>query len=189
VGASGAYMVAAQSKEIWATGASSVGSIGVILQLTEYPELLKKLGITQFSVTAGKYKDAGAPYRSMTATEKAMLQESVDIIYGQFVDWVAKGRKMPRQKVLELATGWVWPGSKAKELGLVDHIGNYTDALLAAGKAGGIAGYPAVVDYGQGGFGDLLGSLSESLSGLAAPGAPWKTPLPSSGDIGPAVPR
>jgi protease-4 len=189
VGASGAYMVAAQSKEIWATGASSVGSIGVILSLTEYPELLKKLGITQFSITAGKYKDAGAPYRSLTATEKAMLQENVDLIYGQFVDWVAKGRKMPRDKVLGLATGWVWPGSKAKELGLVDHVGNYTDALLAAGKAGGITGYPAVVDYGQGGLGDLLGSLSESLSGLAVPAAPWKSPAPSFGEIGPAVPR
>jgi protease-4 len=189
VGASGAYMVAAQSREIWATGASSVGSIGVILQLTEYPELLNKLGITQFSIHAGKYKDAGAPYRSLTATEKAMLQENVDTIYGQFVDWVAKGRKMPRAKVLELATGWVWPGTKAKELGLVDHIGNYTDALLAAGKAGGIRGYPSTVEYGQAGLADILSNLAGSLSGLAAPTAPWKAPSPASGVPTPALPR
>jgi protease-4 len=113
----------------------------------------------------------------------------VDTIYGQFVDWVAKGRKMPRDKVLALATGWVWPGSKARELGLVDKIGNYTDALLAAGKAGGITGYPAVVDYGQPGLSDILGNLAGSLSGLAAPGAPWKTPAPASGAQTPALPR
>jgi protease-4 len=167
VGASGAYMVASQSDEIMATAASDVGSIGVILQLTEYPELLKKIGVKQFAIKAGKYKDAGAPWRSLTPTEAALFQQDADLVYEQFIGYVAEGRDMEPDKVRELATGWAWPGERAKELGLVDRIGNYSDAVQRTGELGGIKGYPAVVDYGATGLLDLFGESSGGLSRFA----------------------
>jgi protease-4 len=169
VGASGAYMVASQSKEIWSTGASDVGSIGVIMQLTEYGELLAKIGVKQFAITSGKYKDAGAPWTKLTPTEREMFQADADMVYEQFIALVAKGRNMPVARVRELATGWAWPGEKARQLGLVDHIGNYTDALLAAGKAGGIKGYPTTVDYRRNNVLDVFSGLNSVSALLRAP--------------------
>jgi protease-4 len=187
MGASGAYMAAAQADQIWSTGASDVGSIGVILELTEYGDLLKKLGVNQFAITAGKYKGVGAPWGTLTAEEHKMLQADIDLVYEQFIDWVAKGRKMDRAKVRDLATGWAWPGQRAKELGLVDHLGNYSDALLAAGKAGGIKGYPATVEYQSGGLGDIFSNLAGGL-GFTPPIMPAQTPAPK-GTYVPIVPR
>jgi protease-4 len=187
MGASGAYMAAAQADQIWSTGASDVGSIGVILELTEYGDLLKKLGVNQFAITAGKYKGVGAPWGTLTTQERAMLQADIDLVYGQFIDWVAKGRKMDKARVRELATGWAWPGQRAKELGLVDHLGNYSDALVAAGKAGGISGYPATVDFESGGLGGFFSGLAGGL-GFTPPATPAQTPAPK-GTYVPIVPR
>jgi len=176
IGASGAYMVASQSREIWSTGASDVGSIGVIMQLTEYGELLAKIGVKQFAITSGKYKAAGAPWAELTPKEREMFQADADMVYEQFIALVAKGRRMPVARVRALATGWAWPGQRAKELGLVDHLGNYTDALMAAGKAGGIEGYPATVDYGRSTVLDVLSNLSGASSLLPAPSGALSAP-------------
>jgi protease-4 len=176
VGASGAYMAASQSDEIWSTGASDVGSIGVIMQLTEYGDLLAKIGVKQFAITSGKYKDAGAPWGKLTPKEREMFQADADMVYEQFIALVAKGRSMPVAKVRELATGWAWPGQRAKELGLVDHIGNYTDALLAAAKAGGIKGYPSTVEYGRANVFDVFSGLAGAASLIKAPSATLPVP-------------
>ena len=182
MGASGAYMVASQSREIWSTGASDVGSIGVIMQLTEYGDLLAKIGVKQFAITSGKYKAAGAPWAKLSPKERAMFQADADMVYEQFIRLVAEGRKMPVAKVRELATGWAWPGERAKQLGLVDHIGNYSDALLAAGKAGGIKGMPSTVDFGRSNLLDVFSGLNGAASLLKAPSAvlpvPGLTTLP-----------
>jgi protease-4 len=158
-GASGAYMISSQSDWIVAGPGSDVGSIGVILEVPDLETLLNKLGVKFAVIHAGKYKDIGSPYRSLTATETKMLQEQVDIAYGQFIDLVAKGRKMPASKVRELATGMAWAGSQAKTYGLVDQIGTYNDALDKAAKLGGITGTPQVVDLGGTSFGNLLNAI------------------------------
>jgi protease-4 len=158
VGASGAYMVASQSDEIWAMPGSAVGSIGVISEIPNVGELLDKVGVDFQVITAGKYKDVGSPYRPLSKDERALIQGSVDEAYDQFIDIVAKGRKLPRSEVESMATGWVWSGEAGKELGLVDKLGTYKDALDAAAKRGGIDGDYDVVTYEQK-FGDLLGSL------------------------------
>ena len=190
VGASGAYMAASQSDQIWATGASDVGSIGVILELTEYGQLLSKLGIKQYAITSGKYKDAGAPWRELTPAERKMFQADMDLVYEQFIRLVAKGRKLPVAKVRALATGWAWPGEKAKELGLVDHIGDYSDALIAAGKAGGIKGYPETVDLDQPSLIDAVTGLSGTLSRLGGADALGSArSLVQPGASSPALPR
>lgn len=163
-GASGAYMVASQCDAIVAAPGSAVGSIGVILQVANLQQLLDKLGVKFAVITAGKYKDIGSPYRSLTTTETKLLKEQVDIDYEHFIELVAEGRKMTKDEVRELATGFAWAGSQAKTLGLVDEIGNYNDAVDRAAKLGKIDGEPEIVEFGQD---DYLGALS-SLVGLAS---------------------
>lgn len=171
VGASGAYMLASQSDEIWAMPGSAVGSIGVISEIPNVSGLLDKVGVEFQVITAGKYKDAGSPYRPLTKEETALIQGEVDDAYGQFIDIVADGRDMPRSKVESLATGWAWNGSKARELGLVDKIGTYKDALDSAADKGGIKGGYDVITYDDDQLGDVLSSLlgiSRKLDTLGA---------------------
>jgi protease-4 len=147
IGASGAYMVASQCSEIVASPGSAVGSIGVIMEIPNVAGLLDKLGVEFTTLTQGEYKDAGSPYRSVTPTESAMLEGQMEIAYEQFIADVALGREMSEAEVRELATGWVWLGSEALDLGLVDTLGNYDDAVDAAADLGGIEGEPYVVTY------------------------------------------
>jgi len=159
VGASGAYMVSSQAEKIFANPGSAVGSIGVITEIPNVEGLLDKVGVKFTTVTAGKYKDTGSMYRPLTATETALIQGSVDQVYEQFIGIVAEGRNMPRSKVESLATGWAWNGDQAKDLGLVDEIGTYRDALKAAAKLGGIQGEYETITYGSAQFEDLLNSI------------------------------
>lgn len=170
VGASGAYMLASQSDEIWAMPGSSVGSIGVIAEIPNVSQLLDKVGVEFQVITAGKYKDAGSPYRELSEDERALIQGEVDEAYDQFVDIVAEGRDMSRGDVEELATGWAWSGARAQELGLVDKLGTYEDALDAAAKRGGIEGDYEIITY-EDPLDSIFGSLftmSSRLDRIAA---------------------
>jgi protease-4 len=158
-GASGAYMVSSQADLIYAMPGSTVGSIGVIAEVPNIEGLLKKLGVQFVIITAGKYKGAGNPYEPLTPEERKLLQQDVDIVYNQFIDIVAVGRKMSRAEVEKLANGWAWPGTKAKELGLVDRIGGLSEAVDEAAKRGGIKGEPRIVEYPEYDPTQLLQSL------------------------------
>jgi protease-4 len=166
VGASGAYMIASQCDEIICTGSSDIGSIGVIMQVGDYSALLDKLGVKFISIHEGEFKDAGAPWRSLTATETAMLESDIKLVYDEFIAIVAKGRDMSDADVRKLATGWAWPGTRAKELGLVDTI-----AVAAAGKRGKIVGEPRIVTYTDESLSTLLRSLTLAVDRLGAIGA------------------
>jgi protease-4 len=159
VDASGAYMISSQATKIVANPGSAVGSIGVILEVVNAARLMDKVGLEFKVITAGKYKDAGSPYRAVTPEETAMLQSQIDEIYKQFIDIVADGRGMPRSKVESLATGWAWSGTEAKKLGLVDEIGTYQDALDLAAEIAKIDDYE-VETYEENDFGDLIGLLA-----------------------------
>ncbi len=159
VGASGAYMVASQSDVIIATPTSAVGSIGVITQIPNVSGLLEKLGIEFTTLTAGEYKDAGSPYRSLTETETAMIQTEIDFAYDEFIRMVAEGRDLSEDEVREMATGWAWSGTEAKKMGLVDEIGTYNDAVDKAVELGGIEGDYEVVDYDYLDYSDFLYNL------------------------------
>lgn len=163
IGASGAYMLASQADEIWAMPGSSVGSIGVIIEIPNVAGLLDKLGVEFQVITAGKYKDAGSPYRELTKQERALIKGEIDDAYKQFIDIVAKGRGMSVAEVTKLATGWAWSGERARELGLIDEIGTYQQALDATADIGGIKGDYDVVTYE-----DELGSLLSPLLGLSS---------------------
>lgn len=145
--ASGAYMVASQCDEIVAAPGSSVGSIGVIMEIPNVSGLLDKVGVEFTILAEGEYKDAGSPYRSVTDTESAMFKEQMKMAYDQFIADVATGRDMDEADVRELATGWVWLGTEAKDLGLIDTIGNYSDAVDRAAELGGIEGEPGIVTF------------------------------------------
>lgn len=171
VGASGAYMVASQCDEIVALPTSSIGSIGVITQIPNVAGLLDKLGVEFTVLTAGEYKDAGSPYRSLTPTETALIQQSVDNAYDEFIMIVAEGRGLPEGDVREMATGWAWSAREAREMGLVDTLGTYNDAVDRAAELGGIEGDPGIVTFGGTGYGDLLDYLLGVTSGLQRIGA------------------
>lgn len=149
VGASGAYYISSGADEIMSSPASMVGSIGVILSVPNLEELYKKLGISYVTIKQGKFKDIGSADRPMTEEEKQLLTKETEIIYEQFIHDVAEGRDMPEDKVREMATGMAWAGSEAKEMGLVDRLGNYQDAIMRAGELGKIKGEPRVVKYGK----------------------------------------
>jgi len=144
VGASGAYYVASACDKIYANQASVVGSIGVIMEWTNYGELLKWAKLKSVTLKAGALKDAGDPTRDMTPAEQAYFQGIVDNMHGQFVHDVATGRHVDASKILPLATGQVWTGDQALPLGLIDAEGGYRDALMDTAKQVGISGEPSI---------------------------------------------
>lgn len=145
VAASGGYYIAAAAQKIYANPGTITGSIGVILQFTNLEELFRKIGFRMEIVKSGPYKDVGNPGREMTPEERAYLQDLIDNVHQQFVRAVAEGRRMEEEKVQEVADGRIFTGEQAKELGLVDELGDLKDAINAAAKMAGIEGEPKVV--------------------------------------------
>ncbi|MBW4038631.1 MAG: signal peptide peptidase SppA [Acidobacteria bacterium] len=146
VGASGAYYIASACDKIYANPASVVGSIGVIMEWTNYGDLMRWAKLKNVTITRGDLKDAGDPTREMTPKEEAYFQSLVDNMYGQFVHDVAEGRHMPESKVALLATGQVWTGEQAVPLGLIDAQGGYRMALVDTARSVGINGEPNIVE-------------------------------------------
>ena len=145
VGASGGYYVACAADTIIANPATLTGSIGVILQFPVAEELLKKIGIKYEVVKSGENKDMGSWARSMTEKERKSLQSVVDDTYDQFVEAVSTSRRMEKEKVLEIADGSIFTGRQAKDLGLVDQLGDLQDAIKIAGEMVGIREFPKTV--------------------------------------------
>jgi protease IV len=145
VAASGGYYIAAPARLIFANPGTITGSIGVIMEFTNFQELLEKIGLRSQVVKSGKHKDIGSPVRPMSEEERALLQSLLDDVHSQFVDAVADGRKLDRQVVRILADGRIFTGRQAMELGLVDELGSLEAAVLRAGELGGIDGKPEVV--------------------------------------------
>jgi protease-4 len=143
--ASGAYYIASAADRIIANRSSSVGSIGVIMQIPNLEGLYEQLGIKYTTIKQGEFKDVGSPDRPITEEEVQMLEAQLKEIYEQFISDVADSRGMEISKVRELATGWVFLGTEALDLGLIDEIGNYKDAIKAAAELGGIKGEPVVI--------------------------------------------
>jgi protease-4 len=138
--ASGGYYVAAGADKIVASPGTITGSIGVIMQFVQLKELLEKIGISMEVLKSGEFKDIGSPHREMSDEEKELIQELITDIQDQFVEAVAEGRNLPVETVREIADGRVFSGAMAKELGLVDVLGNFQDAVDLAKKETGIEG-------------------------------------------------
>jgi protease-4 len=144
VGASGAYYIASACDGIYANDASVVGSIGVIMEWTNYGELYRWAKLKSVVIHAGELKDAGDPTHDVTPEEQAYFQGLVDNMYGQFIHDVATGRHTTDEKIKPLATGQVWTGQQSLPLGLIDHVGGFRSALMDTAKSVGISGEPSI---------------------------------------------
>jgi len=142
--ASGGYYIASACDEILANAGTLTGSIGVIMQLANIEELMKKVGVRGYNVKSGINKDIGSPFQPLSAEGRQILQSLVDNVHSQFVAAVAESRGMDEAEVRKLADGRVYSGAQAKDLGLVDQIGTLEDAIELAAKRAGIAGEPAL---------------------------------------------
>jgi protease-4 len=145
VGASGAYYIASACDKIYANDASVVGSIGVIMEWTNYGDLMRWAKLKNVVIHAGELKDAGDPTHDVTPQEQAYFQSLVDNMYAQFIHDVATGRHSTDDKIKPLATGQVWTGEQALPLGLIDKVGGYRTALIDTARDAGISGEPSVV--------------------------------------------
>jgi protease-4 len=132
IAASGGYYVAVAAEAIIARRTSITGSIGVIMSAWNFAEAAKKLGVEQIAIKSERtpYKDMLSPTRELAPAERKMLTGIVDELYDQFVSVVDEGRtNLDREQVLRAATGGIYTARQAKELGLVDDIGDYDTAL------------------------------------------------------------
>jgi protease-4 len=130
--ASGGYYVSMAADKIYANRNTLTGSIGVIIRTYNYQELADKIGVKDVTFKSGEQKDLLNPMRPVNEQEKAIMQSLVNESYGYFVDIVAKGRNMDRNQVLQLADGRIYSGTQAKNLGLVDYVGNLDQAIQGA---------------------------------------------------------
>jgi len=145
VAASGGYYISAPASKILANPGTITGSIGVIMEFTNFEELLQKIGLKSQVVKSGDHKDLGSPVRPMTPADRKILQDMINDVHQQFVAAVATGRELPEEKVMKLADGRIYTGRQAKDLGLVDELGNLQDAIMTAAKLAGIEDEPNIV--------------------------------------------
>jgi protease IV len=142
VAASGGFYIACGGEKIYANPGTLTGSIGVIFTFYNVQGLLKWAGVQVSPLTAGKMKDAGSPFKEMTADERAYFRGVLDDVHDQFIQAVADGRGLSVDQVKPVADGRVFTGRQAKEMKLVDALGGLEDAVAEAGRMGGIKGQP-----------------------------------------------
>lgn len=135
VAASGGYFVAMPADRIVAQPGTITGSIGVLAGKMVTPAMWEKVGLTFDQVDVGANANMWNASRSFSPAERERFDAWLDRIYDDFTTKVAEGRKLPKEKVLEIAKGRVWSGEDAKALGLVDELGGYATALKLAKEA------------------------------------------------------
>ena len=125
VAASGGYLIACAGDEIYANSSSIIGSIGVIYSSFGFTELIKKIGVERRVHTAGKNKSTLDPFLEEKKEDIERLKNIQLDLHKDFIDVVEKSRGSKLKKTeLELFSGEFWSGRKAKELGLIDGVGN-----------------------------------------------------------------
>ncbi len=145
--ASGGYYISAPASRIWAEPTTLTGSIGVFGIIPDASQLLtEKIGLKFDVVKTNAHADFGSMGRGMNADEQALMQRNVENTYAQFIQRVVDGRKLDEEHVRKIAEGRVWTGAQAKELGLVDSLGNLSNAVQDAAKLAKLESY-ATISY------------------------------------------
>jgi len=160
-GASGAYWVASATDVIVADPISITGSIGVLSSYLEFSGLMNKYGVGYERIVGGEYKDIGTPFRNLTDEERQLLQEQIDVVYDYFVKEVAANRNMSEEQMKGIATGMIYTGIRAKQLGLVDVLGGEDEAEEAIKQKANLTEVN-IVDYKK--KRTLIDVLTETLS-------------------------
>jgi protease-4 len=144
VAASAAYYISAPADKIFANPDTITGSIGVLWAFQNKTAFYEEEGIEHYIAKSGEFKDMGADWRGLSEREKAYADRTILEAYNRFINEVAQSRNLSRGEVKALADGRVYTGSKAKELGLVDELGNMYDAIDEAARLAGIEGKPTI---------------------------------------------
>ncbi len=167
VAASGGYLIATATEKIIANPGTITGSISAVMHFADIQELMKKVGVRSSVVKSGKFKDIGSPAREMTTEERQLIQGIVNDIYDQFVQTIAENRKIPLEKIHEIADGRIFSGRQALNLKLVDELGGLQDSILLAGRLSGIKGKPDVI-YATKKKTSLLKFIMENLASVVS---------------------
>jgi len=135
VSASGGYYMTCMADSIFAQPNSITGSIGVFALIPNSSKLYKEtLGLSYETVELGSESVMFRPDKPLSSGQQALMQQSVDRIYGDFTQWVSNGRNIPLDSILAWAQGRVYAGTDAKRLGLIDDFGGLNRSLAAAQK-------------------------------------------------------
>lgn len=135
---SGGYFVAMAADKIVAQPGTITGSIGVFAGKMLTSELWEKLGISWDEIHTSKNATFWTGTHDYTPEQWELFQNFLDRIYEDFTVKVGEGRKIPMEKVLEIAKGRIWTGEDAQKIGLVDELGGYREAIGLAKKSAGI---------------------------------------------------
>lgn len=145
--ASGGYWISCQTDYIFADALTITGSIGIFGMIPNLTGTLSEIGVNPQTVATNPNGMPLTPLASMTPTQISVMQQSIEALYMKFLERVAKGRKLPVEKVAQIAEGRVWCASTAKKIGLIDEIGTLDDAISYAANLAGISGKEAVAAY------------------------------------------
>ena len=131
VAASGGYLIACSGDEIYANSSSIIGSIGVISASFGFKNLIEKIGVQRRVYTAGKNKSTLDPFLDEKEEDIERLKNIQLELHQDFIDVVeeSRGSKLNKTSGIELFSGEFWTGKKAKDLGLIDGLGN-ADQIL-----------------------------------------------------------
>jgi protease-4 len=172
VAASGGYYISMGADKIVASPSTITGSIGVVGGKLAIKGLLDKVGITTETIERGKNSGIFASSGKFTDSQREVVKNMMEDVYGQFTAKAAKGRNMPVEKLKKLAGGRVYSGRQAKENGLVDKLGTLHDAVVEAKKLAGLEAdadvrievLPEPTNFFEALFGDLDSEKEVRLS-------------------------
>lgn len=140
-GASGGYWISSEASAIVAEPTTLTGSIGVYGGKLALGQTFAHFGVDLHQLTVGgPYAGAYATGPEFTPEQKAAFSHSIDLVYAGFIQRVAEGRRMSPARVGQIARGRVWTGAQAKDLGLVDQLGGFYDAVERAKTLAGLHG-------------------------------------------------
>mgnify|MGYP001199164128 CR=1 FL=1 len=138
ISASGGVYIGVAAEKIVANPGTITGSIGVIIRGNNISELLSKIGIKFETIKSGQFKDILSPDKPLSEEGRALLQNLINDSYEQFVQAVSDGRNIPVDSVKKFADGRIFTGTQAKDLGLIDEIGDEVDARQLAAEMANI---------------------------------------------------
>ncbi len=183
---SAAYMAAIAADRVYAREATITGSVGVIMQTTEFSGLLDKLGISAEAIKSGPLKAAPSPFEPMTGPVRTALRETITDTHEMFLAMVAGRRKLGEEALVRIGEGRIYSGRRALEANLIDAIGGEDEALTWLEQTMGLAADLPVRDVrDRKGFAEMLWRAAAlggktvfserlTLDGLVSVWHPWR---------------
>lgn len=166
--ASGGYWISANADEIWASPTTITGSIGIFGMIPNFEGTLGAMGIATDGVGTTSLSMSGVS-KPLPKKISRIIQSNIENGYDRFLNIVAEGRGMTVEAVNEIAQGRVWTGIKAKELGLVDQLGSFEDAVKSTAGLAEIETYDLVYWEDEIPFEEkLIAQMIERFSGAKA---------------------